>query len=399
MLAGLAVVQTAHVVEARLGLQAEFNADSARAVLGTLAASMFTFVVFVCSALLVAVQLASAQLTPRIIGIVFRDPVTRLSLTLFVFAFSVSLAALVRISDAVPLLTGRLAVYSCLASMGVFLYLIDHVGRVLRPSGALRIVGRLGCGVIENVYPRLLGEGQESLGASGERAKREGTSTVMVRSPSDGTVLAFDIAGLVALARKADCVIELVPQVGGFVAVGDPLFRVFGSAAPPVGSLCESVAIGMERTVEQDPAFAFRILVDIANKGLSPAINDPTTAVLVIDQIQHLLSTVGRRRLDDGRVSDAAGKLRLIYRTPNWDDFVHLAVTEIRQFGAGSIQVMRRLRAMLEKLVATLPPTRLDLLQKELSVLQRLTERTFLEPEDRALAGMSDAQGVGGAPE
>ena len=102
--------------------------------------------------------------------------------------------------------------------------------------------------------------------------------------------------------------------------------------------------MGQERTFEQDPTFAFRILVDVASKGLSPAINDPTTAVLAIDQIHHLLRNVGSRHLDDDRVRDAAGQLRLIYRTPGWEDYVQLAITEIRQFGGESIQVARRLR-------------------------------------------------------
>jgi uncharacterized membrane protein len=154
----------------------------------------------------------------------------------------------------------------------------------------------------------------------------------------------------------------------------------------------------MERTEEHDPAFVFRILVDISSSGLSPAFYDPTTAVLVLDQVHHLLSEVGKRRLDEGHVRDAEGQLRLVYRTPDWEDFVHLAVTEIRQFGGSSIQVLRRLRAMLEHLSATLPPARLALLRRELSLLQRLAERFFPEPEDRALAGISDSQGVGGAP-
>jgi uncharacterized membrane protein len=192
-------------------------------------------------------------------------------------------------------------------------------------------------------------------------------------------------------------VIELVPQVGDHLAAGDPLFRVFeGGATVPVEALRESIAVGQERTLEQDPAFALRIMVDIASKGLSPAINDPTTAVLAIDQIHHLLRSVGSRRLDDGRVCDAAGRLRLVYRTPDWEDFVRLAVTEIRHFGGESIQIARRLRAMLENLIQTLPEGRATLLRQELAVLQRSAERFFSDPEDRALAEVSDLQGVGG---
>ena len=153
--------------------------------------------------------------------------------------------------------------------------------------------------------------------------------------------------------------------------------------------------MGQERTLEQDPALALRIMVDIASKGLSPAINDPTTAVLAIDQIHHLLRNVGSRHLDNERVRDAAGRVRLVYRTPAWEDFVQLAVTEIRHFGSQSIQVSRRLRAMLENLIQTLPDERAPLLTRELSLLHRSAERFFPEPEDRALAEISDSQGVG----
>jgi len=156
------------------------------------------------------------------------------------------------------------------------------------------------------------------------------------------------------------------------------------------------VAIGPERTIEQDPAFAFRIMVDIASKALSPAINDPTTAVLAIDQIHRLLREVGSRHLNEERVRDTSGRLLLVYRTPDWEDFVHLAVTEIRHFGAESIQITRRLRAMLQNLIQTLPDARANLLRRELQMLDKSADRCFAEPEDRALAQVGDPQGVGG---
>jgi uncharacterized membrane protein len=395
ILAALGAVRLLHWSEQVLGWESSFQPETARAVLGTMAASMFTFIVFVSSALMVSVQLASSQLTPRVIAIVFKDPVTRFSLTAFVFAFTFTLGALVRINNAVPPVTSTLAAYSCLASLVVFLYLIDHVGKALRPSGALRSVALLGRAVIENVYPRRLAELQGMLAESTEVPYGEAAHTIA--NPHDGVVLAFDIQGLVSLAERSDCVIEMVPQVGDFVAAGDPLFHVYHGRAPlPAHALCESVALGQERTPEQDPAYAFRILVDIASKGLSPGINDPTTAVLAIDQIHHLLRTVGGRHLADGRVRDAGGRLRLIYRTPGWEDFVHLAVTEIRHFGGASIQVARRLRAMLENLIPSLTDEQAALLGRELALLRRSAERFFSEPEDRALADISDLQGVGG---
>ena len=402
-LASVGVVRVLHEIEK--SWVSPVDADSARAVLGTMASALFTSVVFVCTALLVAVQLASAALSPRVIGLVFRDPITKFSLTLLVFTFTFSLSALIRIKDSVPLLSAHTAAYAYFVSLAVFLYLIDHLGKALRPSGVLRAVARQARTVIESVYPQLIAD--ESSGTnratSEEAAGPEthidlgGEPTATIPSEHDGVVLAFDEAGLLSLAQRANCVIEIVPQVGDHVAAGDPLFRIFqGGESLPVDAMCQSLAIGQERTLEQDPTFAFRIMVDIANKGLSPAINDPTTAVLALDSIQFLLRTVGERRLHNGQVRDNSGRLRLVYRTPDWEDFVYLAVTEIRQFGGASIQIARRLRALLENLLQTVPEERAALLRTELELLHRSTERCFTDPEDRALADVSDFQGVGG---
>jgi uncharacterized membrane protein len=404
-LAAVGAVRVLHEIEKEMGWVSPVDADTARAVLGTMASALFTSIVFVCTALLVAVQLASAALSPRIIGLVFRDPVTKFSLTLLVFTFTFSLSALIRIKASVPLLSAHTAAYANMVSLGVFLYLIDHLGKALRPSGALRAVARQGRNVIESVYPQLIADesagtnSAASLAAAGPETPLDlgGEPTATIPSEDDGVVLAFDEAGLLSLAKHADCVIEIVPQVGDHVAAGDPLFRIFqGGASLPVDAMCQSLAIGQERTLEQDPTFAFRIMVDIANKGLSPAINDPTTAVLALDSIHFLLRSVGKRRLLNGQVRDNTGRLRLVYRTPDWEDFVYLAVTEIRHFGGASIQIARRLRAMLENLILTMPESRAGLLRQELVLLNRSAERFFAEPEDRALAAVSDYQGVGG---
>jgi uncharacterized membrane protein len=211
-------------------------------------------------------------------------------------------------------------------------------------------------------------------------------------------VLAFDQRDLLAIAQRGDVVIELVPQVGDFVAHGDPLFRIRSGGRPvDEGALRACVTTGSERTMEQDPRFAIRILVDIASKALSPGINDPTTAVLALDQIHRLLMYVGKRRLDAGQTRDANDRLRVCYRTPTWTDFVSLAVTEIRHFGASSMQVVCRLQAMLKHLLRVLPEGRKGALQQELQLLQRAIERNFPDKEDRAHASIGDLQGIGGS--
>ena len=304
---------------------------------------MLTFVVFVVSSLLIVVQLASAQLTPRIIAMVFADRRLKWVLSAFTFAYTYTIAASGRIDDTTPQLPVAFAIVCNLVCIAIFFWFVQWLGGSLRPIAVLEAVAEEGRAVVESVYPEPFDPAEEQQGWS---AAPESDASTVEHVGTSGVVLAFDQRDLVAIAERADVVIELVPQVGDFVARGDPLFRVRSGGRPvEAGALRASVAIGPERTMEQDPRFAFRIMVDIANKALSPAINDPTTAVLALDQIHRLLMYVGKRRLDAGQTRDAQGRLRLCYGTPDWIDFVSLAVTEIRHYGASSMQVARRLHA------------------------------------------------------
>ncbi len=398
IVAAFAALDSLQLIDRRLGWESRLDPSATIALFATLAGAMLTFIVFLSSTLLLVLQIASAQLSPRVIGIAHGDRITRGAMTLFAFTFTLALVILVRINGPVPPITARVAGYCALLSIAAFLYLIDHLGRALRPSGALRAVGRLGDRVMKSVYPRRLTAEPHAAPSNLDAIAGEPTRTVY--SPKDGVLLAVDLLGIAQLAEKSGCVIAMVPEVGDFVSAEGPLFRIFGGAEEPTDhALCSSVALGQERTMEQDPTFAFRILVDIASKGLSPAINDPTTAVLAIDQLHHLLRNVGNRRLDEGVMHDNSGELRFVYPTPNWEDFVYLAVTEIRQFGGSSIQIARRLRAMLENLAAILPAERAELLRSELKLLQRYAARNFEDPEDKALAEVSDVKGMGGSPQ
>jgi uncharacterized membrane protein len=368
-----------------------FTPESARTILGAFTSSMLTFVIFVVSSLLIVVQLASAQLTPRIIARAFADRRLNWAVSIFTFAYTYTIAASCRIEDTVPQLPVAIAVFCSLGSIAVFFWFVQWLGESLRPIAILQGVAEEGRGVVESVYTELFDPAEKPTGWS---SATDSEGFVVEHVGSSGVVLAFSQCDLVAIAQRDDVVIEVVPQVGDFVARGDPLFRVRNGPVD-TAALRDSIAFGAERTMEQDPRFAFRIMVDIANKALSPAINDPTTAVLALDQIHHLLMHVGQRRLDAGQMQDAQGRLRLCFGTPNWIDFVTLAVTEIRHFGASSMQVARRLQAMIEHLLRVLPDARKPALRQELSLLQRAIERNFPDDEDRARAQVSDFQGIG----
>jgi uncharacterized membrane protein len=370
--------------------------EGARSGLETIVTLNLSFLVFTFGSLLVAIQVAGGQYTPRIIATtLLRDNAIRFTVGYFVFTLLFTLRVLTRMGGStVHQFNTFIAGVLGLVSIVVFLYLIDYAARFLRPVSIVKQVGESGLAVIKNVYPE-----STTRPRSVELFHRPASpDRIVANAETSGIVLAVDLDGLVAQARQVNGIIEFVPQVGDFVAADEPLFRLYGGAgAINDRQLQASVALGSERTVEQDPTFTFRILVDIAIKALSPAINDPTTAVLAIDQLHRLLRQTGLRLVSREVICDEAGEPRLIFRTPNWEDFVHLTSTEIRHCGAGSVQIMRRMRSMLENLIQTLPPHRHAELYQQLELLDRTVEVNYSFPEDRALALLPDSQGLGGS--
>jgi uncharacterized membrane protein len=373
-----------------------FEMEGGMAAMGTIVASMITFIGLVFSILLIAVQFASAQVTPSAVKSSLRDPFTKLALGVFGGTALYGLTIKARITHAfVPQLGLLVGAVLLGLSMIAFLFLIGHTARILRPTMIVARVGAEGRQVLQAMYPRRLAAARETP-QEAPASLPGGPGRVVRYTGAPGMVLAVDIEGLVAEAARCDAFIVLVPAVGDFVITNAPLFHVFGGGgAVDDRRLRGAVAVGPERTLEQDPLFAFRILVDIANRALSRAINDPTMAVRVIHQLHQLLDYLSGCELDIGRHRDAAGRLRLEVRTPTWEDYLHLAVDEIRQFGEKSVQVNRRLRAMLEDLLETAPEGRRRAVRQELDVITRAAQRAFPEPEDRARAAVADHQGIG----
>lgn len=372
-----------------------FGPSGATALLEAAATAAMSFMVFTFGSLLVAIQVASGQLTPRIIATtLLRDNVVRFTVGLFMLTFLFALGVHNRIDGKVHQLPLFVAAVLSLASFAAFLYLIDYASRLLRPIAILTRVGNEGLAVIASVYP------DPSLEPGLPKSQRQTLAApdrVIKHQSTSGIVLAVNLDELRRVAESSRSVIELVPQVGDFVAVDDPLFNLYGvTHVIEEDTLRSAVVFGSERTMEQDPTFAFRIVIDIALKALSPAINDPTTAVLAIDQLHRLLRSVGRRHLRTDEILDASGQLRVIVRTPNWDDFVHMTFSEIRACGANNLQIVRRLRAMIENLNETLPDHRRRELQVQSTLLDQEVERLFRYPEEQMLARIADSQGLGG---
>ena len=185
--------------------------------------------------------------------------------------------------------------------------------------------------------------------------------------------------------------------VGDTLIDGAPLMRVHHAKAP-LGEpdLLRAIRLRRERTFEQDPKYPIRLLVDVAIRALSPAVNDPTTAVQTLDQIEDLLRRLGRSDLDAGYRLDPDRALRLVFPMPTWEDYLALAFDEIRQYGSSSVQVMRRMRSALAGLLDTVSsPERAQSVRLYLEHLDRAIDNSPLDPSDRLMARQEDRQGIG----
>jgi uncharacterized membrane protein len=184
--------------------------------------------------------------------------------------------------------------------------------------------------------------------------------------------------------------------VGDSLVQNTPILRVHGAGPLRDDEMLKAIELRRERTFEQDPKYPIRLLVDIAIKALSPAINDPTTAVQTIDQIEDLLQRLGGSRLAIGDIRDADGVLRLVMPMPSWEDYLTLSFDEIRIYGVMSVQVLRRMRSALVSLMASpLPHTRIEMLRTYLAHLDAAIAASPLDLHDQTMASQEDRQGIG----
>jgi len=377
-----------------------FGSDAARGVLGALAGGMITFTGFVFSILLLAVQFGSSQFSPRMLRRFLRDPTTKFSLGIFMATFIYALLVLREVGTAgneafVPSNSVSVALVLLLLSMMMFLRLISRTTQGLRVAAVLRELRCDAERVIDRVYPEPVSEDGGDREPEEESALAGPTRAVQHRGEA-GVLQSIDAKGLIKRASDADAVIELIPRVGDLIAPGSALFRLHGNAdAISDGWLQSAIAIGDERTMRQDPAFAFRLLADISAKALSPGVNDPSTSTQALDQIELLLHQIGGRRLTPGIGRDDEGTIRLRYPTPSWEDFLSLALDETRHFGEGSVQVGRRLRALLEDLRESVPEFRRAAIDAELALVDAAGDRGFTDHGDRVAAAARDRQGLG----
>jgi uncharacterized membrane protein len=381
----------------RLPWPVHYDAATAQATLAAIAGGMITLTGFVLTAVTIIVQTVQSQ-SPRLLRVLDRTDRTPLLFGTFIATFTFALVVLSQVTDvSVPDVSVTIAVLLVLLSACLFLRLLVTFRTTLTVGGLVKTVGDELRWLVDTLYQE---DYREIEGESGPAdAGLAGTAPAaatwrLAHRGKPGVFQAFDERAAVALASAAGTEISFIPAVGDFLATGATLLSVTGTRPDPA-ALARLVQVGPVRTLEQDPAYGVRVLVDIALRALSPAVNDPTSAVQALDQLDDVLHRLVGRSMDDGRLLDSAGTVRVRFPAPRWDAFVALAFDEILLYGAGSLQVARRLRAVLGDLLAVAPAARREPLAARLAALHRLVQRELPDPLLAAEAAEPDRQGIG----
>jgi uncharacterized membrane protein len=350
------------------------EADGARELLSTIASSLLTIAGLVFSITILVLQLASSQFSPRVLRTFLRDRVTQRAMGMFLGSFVYAMVVLPQVrsgTDHTPQFVPGVSVYAAfglvLLSVAFFVRYIHHMAHSIRAVNIIERVAGETRAAIERLYPEpLLEEPQR------ERSlPRAACDRLITHDGPGGVVISVEEEALLSAALEHDLVIAVVPRVGDFVPRGSALCRIWGKIEENQLKPREWVVLASERTPQQDAIFGFRQLVDIAERALSPGINDPTTATQTLDQLHDLLRMLAAREIPSPIRVDASGAVRLSLPRPDFADYVRLAFEEIRTYGAGSIQVVRRSRAALRDLLGCVGDDRKAALYDELSRLDR----------------------------
>lgn len=367
-------------------------AEDTKTIVVTVSSAMMTFIGVVFSISLVAVQMASGQLTPRVVRIFVRSRISKLTLSVFLATFVFSLLVLSSYEStvdprrvvSVPFLQSLLT--AALVGLSLLLF-IAYVSSTLRLMQVGPVVDRITRDSF-HVLRRMPVGGPQDGALPAETGQ-------LLHGGRAGVLRDVNVARLVRAARKQGVVLRLIPRLGDFVVPGTPVLAVHGGVAPARRALRYTVSVGVERTLHQDLAFGLRQLSDIALRALSSAVNDPTTAVQCLDRIVQFLAAVAKLPLGVVHHRDRKGVVRLVQDVPGWADLVDLGFEEIRRCATDSPQVTRRLLAGIDDLVVLAGPERQRPLIRHRALLVQAVERAVPDAAEREFALLPDRQGIG----
>lgn len=317
--------------------------QSARAVLTTVATSTLTLAGLLFSITMLVLQLSSSQYSPRVLRTFLADRNSHLTLAAFVGTFTYSVVVLRGVGSdtgATPGVAVTLDLLLGLGTLAVFVQFISHITGRIRVSS---IVAAVGTETVRAVDRLADDPGRAAPPLMPSDAGR------MVTAADSGVLVYVRVDRLAHLTRRNRGRVEVPHRVGDFVIRGDPLAEVWGLPESDDEAVCRAVCLGVEREVTDDPAYGVRQLTDIAERALSPSLNDPTTAVQCVSRLHEVLRRLTEVEVPTGHYADDAGVVRVSVGVRGWDDHLEMLGELVRHATAEP-----RVLAAIEDLVGDL---------------------------------------------
>ena len=367
------------------------TSDDARTLLIGIAGTMVTVIALLLGLAVVALQLSSTQFSPRLLRNFLRDRPNQVVLSVFVATFAYSAAGLYTVgvsggnrTAAFPRLAVSGALVLLFVSLGLLVFFADHLVHSIQVDAIMSGVERSTLGVI-----------QDGMFAGGQDAPEVPDWAVPVVSQRSGYVQLVHPRLLLAPAARHGAWLRLRPRVGEHVVAGTTLAWLWRSSpsdpAPDpqafVSALNDGVRIGFERTLEQDVALGIRQLVDVACKALSPAVNDPYTAVQAVDHLSVIFCALAQRPLGNHVVGDGNTAI-VIIPGRRFPDYLAVMCGLIRRYGASEPTLAHSLLRLLGNCAAVTDddPERYAAIEEQARIVIADAEREVAQPADLALA-------------
>jgi uncharacterized membrane protein len=367
------------------------TSDDARTLLIGIAGTMVTVIALLLGLTVVALQLSSTQYSPRLLRNFLRDRPNQIVLSVFVATFAYSAAGLYTVgvsggnrTAAFPRLAVSGALVLLFISLGLLVFFADHLVHSIQVDTIMSVVERGTLGVI-----------REGLFAGGRDAPDVPEWAVPIASQRSGYVQLVHPDRLLAQAAEDGVWLRLRPRVGEHVVAGTTLAWIWRASphdpAPDprafLPMLHEGVRVGFERTLEQDAALGIRQLVDVACKALSPAVNDPYTAVQAVDHLSVIFCALAQRPLGNHVVRDGSGAA-VVVPGRRFPDYLAVMCGLIRRYGAREPTVSDALLRLLGNCAAVAgdDPERYAAIEEQARIVIADAEREVAQPIDLTLA-------------
>jgi uncharacterized membrane protein len=326
-------------------------------------------VTVIFSLLFLVVQWAFSSLSPRLN--LFRDDPSvwrTFAFAIGVFVFSVTTALVIGDQQKVSVIVPAAEVVAVLAALALIRSLQVKAFASIQLAPTLSAIAGQGRGIIDDLYRRPCTHGRQPSASLPPRRR------AVIWPHRQAILQQLDLGRLLHAAGGG--VIVLRAGVGDTLQQGAPVADLHGGEVADTAVL-GGLVTGPERTLNQDPLFAFRLLADIGMRALSPAVNDPATAVQVLDTTESLLQALVSRDLDVADVADSAGTVRVVLALPSWDDYLRTALDDVLESASQSPMVLLRARVLLTTLLTAAPPARQPSIARRLDRAEQLGAVNF----------------------